>query len=78
MVPATPRPSSIPGESRRILFRDKTHIQEKLTNMASWIGIEQKQIDELIDTIDTLDKVDHIREINPAVSSLGPGGSPYD
>ena len=43
-------------------FTKQDHIN-KLTNMASWLGIKEKQIGELIRTLDRLESVDHISEL---------------
>ena len=43
-------------------FSKQDHI-DKLTNMALWIGIGQKQIDELIGTIDNLGEVANISKL---------------
>ena len=40
-------------------FTPQDHI-DKLANMASWLGMKQSQIDELIRTLDRLDVLDHI------------------
>jgi len=43
-------------------FTKQDHIS-KLTNMALWLGMQQKQIDELINTVDGLDRLDNITEL---------------
>jgi len=43
-------------------FTREDHIN-KLTNMASWLGMKQTQIDELIQTLNTLEKVNNISEL---------------
>jgi len=43
-------------------FTRQDHI-DKLTNMASWLGMKQSQIDELIHTLDRLDKLNQISDL---------------
>jgi 2-methylcitrate dehydratase PrpD len=43
-------------------FTRQEHIN-KLTNMASWLGMKQSQIDELIQTLDRFEKLDHVSEL---------------
>jgi 2-methylcitrate dehydratase PrpD len=43
-------------------FTRQDHI-DKLTNMASWLGMKQSQIDELIQTLDSLEKLGPISEL---------------
>jgi 2-methylcitrate dehydratase PrpD len=43
-------------------FTEQDHI-DKLTNMASWLGIGQKQIDELISALNRLERLDNVGEL---------------
>ena len=43
-------------------FTRRDHI-DKLTNMASWLGLKQDQIGELIRTLDRLEELDSISEL---------------
>ena len=43
-------------------FTRQDHI-DKLTSMASWLGLKQDRIDELIRTLDRLEELDSISEL---------------
>jgi 2-methylcitrate dehydratase PrpD len=43
-------------------FTKQDHI-DKLTSMALWLGIEQKQIDELIRVLHRLERIEHVGEL---------------
>ncbi len=43
-------------------FSRQDHL-DKLTNMASWLGMKQGQIDELIGTLDRLEELSTITEL---------------
>jgi len=43
-------------------FSPQDHIN-KLTNMASWLGMEPNQVDELIQTLNRIEKLDGVSKL---------------